>query len=156
MMALTKSQTDTAQPTWATVYRSPQSGQLDLVTTFLLNGWAGTDYDVQPIQDDGSVVGQWVHLDTGERELYLLHNRSGEAITAGGFTTDGLALFMSDTSICTLNATQASLPLSTAPRSVHPFDSSIPWQRGEQWDWSNGTLTLRPPETSSVCLWVDY
>jgi hypothetical protein len=139
-----------------------------------MNDWAEAAFAVQPVRRAGEEVGQLVHISAGFESIRLLYSALWQAlgvdpnhsqasapssvISAGELSTDGLALVVfegpsgSPHTVCTMGGTRASLALATEPRSVRPRESQERLQRGRDWEWRDGMLTLWARTADSACL----
>lgn len=163
---------------WDVTYLAPDSGRLDLVTAFLMNGWAEAAYEVRAVEEAGEPIGQYVHVRKGDEEMRLLHNALPGAegdgrqdvqereplgvIAASGLRTDGLALLVLGNSsgrphtVCAVGGSQSSVATVNEPRDVRLHRGRTSLVRGEDWEWEGGTMTLWPSPKGSTCLDIDY
>jgi hypothetical protein len=155
---------------WVLTYMAPDAGKLDLVTAFLTNGWADAEFVSQPIEVAGEPVGYYVRASKDDAQIHLVHMQRQQvlhhdpvsAVAAAGFGTDGEALLVFEDgaglpqSVCTLRGTKVNVPVQTEPDAIRALDGRFDLERGQDWEWQAGELTIWPPPSTSVCLSIKY
>jgi len=138
---------------WALTYHSPEPGRLDLVTTFLLNDWAGSQVDSSVVRDNATSqpVGQFLGLRSAAGGISILHNESNGRISAHGLSTSGRAVVVQTgptgtMKVCHIGTGEFEVP---APRGVTQVADMTGkrFVQGDDWDLVDGTIRFHESMT---------
>jgi len=148
---------------WDLIYHSPEQGQLDLVTAFLMGEWSHATLESRHITDEatGRLLGQYTEVEGENTEIRVLHNESSARVQAAGLSTDGRGLVTirererNSTDVCYLGGTEARIQFPKAPTRLVGSRGDILSAR-EDWIWSGGVLYLGIRSEASDCVTVIF
>jgi len=146
---------------WRLTYQSPEPGQLNLATMFLMKDWATSVVTTSILRNGISApIGQFTNIKSPAGEISILQNEIAGRISFRGLSTSGTAVVVwtetgKATQVCYVGKGEFAVP---APQGITQVvdASGIALKRGVDWDSSDGSLQFSPTWTGAAgCVRVE-